>query len=205
MPTSGLKLGYPARWKMRTTCCASRTLDRRRLSYLPFIAHAYVDASLAHPALNAHYGPSADQSTRFDWVDLAVAVDLDLGGLVTRVMLCADELRLETVAGALEAVVDRARSGVLAQSDLSVGTSTLTNIGSLGATSSIPVIHHPHMAIHAMDAVVPQVRPIRAAFAIRTIGHVGLVFDHRVADCVYAATMLKLLRRLLEEGDPATW
>lgn len=170
------------------------------LTYLPFVARAVVDALHDFPLANATVGE--DALVVHHAVHLGIAVDLDYRGLVVPVLRDADDRRFRAIAREIVALAARARSRKLSPDDLTGGTFTITNPGSLGTFLSVPVINHPQVAILSTDGVAK--RPVAvptadggAALAIHAVGMLTLGFDHRAIDGAYATAFLARVRELL--------
>ena len=124
-------------------------------------------------------------------------MDLD-GALIVPVIPDADELNLVGLARRIDGVVRRARAGELAADDVSGGTFTVNNPGSLGSVASTPIINHPQAAILQAEAVVKRPVVIDDAIAIRSIMNLEVSFDHRILDGGAALKFLNAVKRRLE-------
>ncbi len=172
-----------------------------RLTALPFVARAVVDALHEFPYMNA---TSADDGgvTLHRAVHLGIAVDLDFQGLVVPVVHDADGLRLRALADAIRDVAYRARAHRLTPGDLAGGTFTITNPGSSGTWISFPIINRPQVGILSTDGVAKLVVADDAGgVAVRPIGHLCCSFDHRAVDGAYAGAFVERVRAILETRD----
>jgi pyruvate dehydrogenase E2 component (dihydrolipoamide acetyltransferase) len=175
----------------------------RRMTFLPFIARAVVDAAREFPLVNATI---ADGEARAQpRVSLGIAVDLGHQGLIVPVVRDADAKDLLALAGAIADVAARARSRSLTPDDVTGGTFTITNPGPAGTAVSVPIINQPQVAILSTDGVAR--RPVvvegadgRDAITTRAVGVLGLSWDHRVFEAAYAAAFLARVRDGLENG-----
>ena len=166
-----------------------------RLTYLPFIVEAAVAALKQNPVLNSVW--DGDRIVLRKKINVGIAVDLD-GALVVPVVPDADELNIIGLARRIDDVVKRARSGQLGAGDVSGGTFTVNNPGSLGSVVSIPIINHPQAAILQAEAVVKRPVVIDDAIAIRSIMNLEVSFDHRILDGGAALRFLNAVKRRLE-------
>ena len=82
-------------------------------------------------------------------VGIAVAIP---NGLVVPVIQGCERKTIAEIAAARAALVDRARSGRLQQSDLDGGTFTISNLGMFGIERFIAVLNPPQAAILAVGA-----------------------------------------------------
>jgi 2-oxoisovalerate dehydrogenase E2 component (dihydrolipoyl transacylase) len=174
-----------------------------KLTYLPFVVRAAVEALKENPVLNSVW--DGDRILLRKKINVGVAVDLD-GALIVPVIPDADELNLTGLARRIDDAVERARSGKLGPEDVSGGTFTVNNPGSLGSVASAPVINHPQAAILQAEAVVK--RPVVVedaggdAIAIRSMMNLEVSFDHRVLDGGAALRFLNAVKRRLEGYGP---
>jgi 2-oxoglutarate dehydrogenase E2 component (dihydrolipoamide succinyltransferase) len=175
-----------------------------RMTALPFVARAVVDALREYPLLNATL-EGDDELVRHRPVHLGIAVDLDFKGLVVPVVHDADGLRLRALAAAIRDVAQRARARKLTPDDLAGGTFTITNPGASGTWISFPVINRPQVGILATDGVSKQVlSDEHGRMRIAPIGHLCLSFDHRAVDGAYAGSFVRRVQEIVETRDWTT-
>ncbi|MGO2531884.1 2-oxoglutarate dehydrogenase, E2 component, dihydrolipoamide succinyltransferase [Arthrobacter rhombi] len=191
--------------KLRTSAKAQfQAVNGTKLTYLPFIAKAVAEALKQHPKLNAEYDEEKQEITYHDAEHLAIAVDTDKGLLVP-VINNAGDLNLAGVASRIDDVAKRTRDNKIGPDELSGGTFSITNIGSVGALFDTPIINQPQVAILGTGAIVK--RPMVVAgtdgddtIAIRHMMYLSLTYDHRLVDGADAGRFLQTLRARLEEG-----
>ncbi len=174
------------------------------LTYLPFISRATIDALREYPHLNASVGDR--ELIVHNYVNLAVAVDLNFQGLLAPVVRDADGKRMRSIARDISDVARRARSKQLAPDELSGGTFTLTNAGSYGTMMQFPIINQPQVAILSTDAVKRKPVVVEDAFgnesiAIHSVGVLAMAWDHRAIDGAYAAAFLARVKEIIETRD----
>lgn len=174
------------------------------LNYLPFISRAVVDALRNYPHMNASVGDG--ELIVHNYVNLAIAVDLDFTGLLAPVIHEADDKRLRAIARDINDLAARARSKQLSADDISGGTFTLSNSGSFGSHLVLPIINQPQVAIISTDGV--QRKPVVVAgidgsesIAIHSVGMLAMSWDHRAFDGAYAAAFLRDVKEILETRD----
>ncbi|HCB58941.1 MAG TPA: 2-oxoglutarate dehydrogenase, E2 component, dihydrolipoamide succinyltransferase, partial [Arthrobacter bacterium] len=175
-----------------------------KLTFLPFIAKAVAEALKQHPKLNAAYDEDKQEITYHNAEHLAIAVDTDKGLLVP-VINDAGNLNLAGLAGKIADVASRTRGGKIGPDELSGGTFSITNIGSVGALFDTPIINQPQVGILGTGAIVK--RPVVVAdengddsIAIRSMMYLSLTYDHRLVDGADAGRFLQTLKARLEEG-----
>jgi pyruvate/2-oxoglutarate dehydrogenase complex dihydrolipoamide acyltransferase (E2) component len=181
---------------------ATRAAARDKLTYLPFIARATLEALRAFPAVNARIEGNALVFS--EAVHLGVAVDLDEEGLVVPVIRNADGLTVTGLARAIATLGADARAAKLAASDYAGSTFTITNNGSYGTLMTAPIINTPNVATLSTDAVEERVVPYRGMIAIRRRMYLCMSWDHRAFDGSTAAKFIARIKRELEERDWTT-
>jgi pyruvate dehydrogenase E2 component (dihydrolipoamide acetyltransferase) len=180
-----------------------RVRSAARLTALPFVARAVVDALHEFPFLNATVDGEARLLHRA--VNLGIAVDLDYQGLVVPVVRGADGLRLRELSAAIREVAARARAKQLEPDDLAGGTFTITNPGAAGTWISFPILNAPQVGILATDGVAKMaVADEQGGMRIAPVANLCLTFDHRALDGAYAGAFLRRLREIIERRDWAS-
>ena len=116
-----------------------------KLSFLPFLAKATIEALKAHPKLNASIDMDKGEITYFDAEHLGVAVDTERGLLVP-VVRDAGDLNIAGLARKIADLADRTRTNKITPDELGGGTFTITNTGSRGALFDTPIINQPQVA-----------------------------------------------------------
>lgn len=134
-------------------------------------------------------------------VDLAVAVSLRKGGLVTPSIHAAETLDLGQLMAALTDTVIRARSGHLRASELVGGSVTVTNLGDLGADAVFGVIYPPQVALVGFGRVVERPVAVNGMLTVRPVVRVSLAADHRASDGHRGSLFLAALERFLQEPE----
>jgi 2-oxoglutarate dehydrogenase E2 component (dihydrolipoamide succinyltransferase) len=174
-----------------------------KLTYMPFIAAAAIQALSKFPIVNAsmvdssiHYHPN---------INLGIAVALEWG-LIVPVVRQAEGLSFPSLARAIADLAARARSKKLLPEEVQGGTFTLTNSGVFGGEFGTPIINQPESAILAIGGLrkEPVVRTDpdgNDSIAIRSMQHYCLGFDHRTIDGAEAGKFMFDFQRTLETWD----
>ncbi|WP_299165020.1 2-oxoglutarate dehydrogenase, E2 component, dihydrolipoamide succinyltransferase [uncultured Arthrobacter sp.] len=175
-----------------------------KLTFLPFIAKAVTEALKQHAKLNASFDEEAKEVTYHDAEHLAIAVDTEKGLLVP-VISDAGNLNLAGLAKKIADVGARTRNGQIGPDELSGGTFTITNIGSVGALFDTPIINQPQVGILGTGAIVKRPVVVTDAdgedtIAIRSMMYLCLTYDHRLVDGADAGRFLQSLKSRLEDG-----
>ena len=183
---------------------------RRRalgVTALPVVAAATVATLGEFGDLNAWL--DGEDYTRHREVNLGVAVSLDTEGLIVPVIRGAQRLDVEALAAHIADLAARARAHTLSADEVRDGTFTITNPGRFGTFMATPVINQPQVAILDVEAIVKRPVVVTEAghdqVAIRSICVLGLSWDHRALDGVYAARFLAALRDRLEAASEPSY
>lgn len=187
-----------------------------KLSYLPFIIKAVSIALQQYPILNARVdAPSSSSSSAVEKPalvyrsqhNIGVAMDTPQGLLVPVIKDVAAHSIL-TIAAELLRLQALAAAGRLSPQDMSGGTITVSNIGSIGGTYCSPVIVDGQVAILGVGRMrdVPDVARDGAtgSWAVRGVKKVcnfSWSADHRVVDGATMARAAGVVRSLVEEPD----
>jgi len=176
-----------------------------KLSYLPFFAKASIDALKQHPSLNATLDLEAGQVTYHDRENIAFAVDTEKG-LLTPVVKDAGDLSISGLAKKIADVASRTRSNKIGPDELSGGTFTITNLGSVGALWDTPIINQPQVAILGPGSVVKRAvvmddPDLGETIAIRHMVYLALTYDHRLVDGADAGRFLQEVKSRLEAAQ----
>jgi pyruvate dehydrogenase E2 component (dihydrolipoamide acetyltransferase) len=180
-----------------------------KLTYLPFVARATIDAIGKWPWMNAEL--RGESIVVKSYVNLGIAVALEGGkGLIVPVVKNAEEKNLLGMARAIIDVAERARTKKLMPDDVQGGTFTITNPGGFGAIHGTPIISQPQVGILDVEALVK--RPVVVqdeagsdVIAIRPMMNLCLSYDHRLVDGAYAAQFMRDLRTNLETWDDGAY
>jgi pyruvate dehydrogenase E2 component (dihydrolipoamide acetyltransferase) len=171
-----------------------------KLTYMPFITRAAVQALRKHPIVNASMQGEAVLYNKNINVGIAVALEW---GLIVPVIKQAEEKSFLGIARAVVDLAERARAKKLAPDDVAGGTFTLTNSGIFGEQFGMPIIAQPQSAILGIgglnkEAVVLTDKDGQDTIAIRSIQHFTLGFDHRIIDGADAGKFMSEFKAYLE-------
>ena len=171
--------------------------DRPKLTLLPFLMRAIVEAVREQPDLNARYDDEAGVIYRHGGVHVGIATQTP-GGLNVPVIRHAEVGSLWENAAELVRLAEAARDGTITREELQDGTITITSLGPLGALATTPIINHPEVAIVGVNKM--QIRPVwdGQQFHPKKMMNLSCSFDHRVVDGWDAAVFVQKLKSLLE-------
>lgn len=157
-----------------------------------------VAVSLArHPQVNA--ATTAAGMAYPAEVNVAVAVAMEDGGLITPVLRTADRTDLYELSRQWGDLVKRSRSKQLQPEEYSTGTFTLSNLGMFGVDRFDAILPPGTGAILAVAASRPMVVAGNdGSIAVKRQMQVNLTADHRVVYGADGAAFLKDLAELIE-------
>ncbi len=174
-----------------------------KLTYLPFIFRAAIQAIREFPQTNASI--DGENIVYHKDIHLGMAVALDWG-LIVPVIKNADEKSILGLARASQDLAERARTKRLKPEEIQGGTFTVTNPGVFGGLFGTPVIPQPQVAILGVGTI--EKRPVvvtdesgQDALGIRTVGYLALSFDHRLIDGADADQFMAAIKKTLETGE----
>ena len=163
------------------------------------LAKAVAVTLARHPQVNA--ATSADGSAMVypAAINVAVAVAMEDGGLITPVLASADKTDIYELARNWADLVARARSKQLQPDEYSTGTFTLSNLGMFGVDRFDAILPPGTGAILAVAGSRPTVVAGKdGSMRVANQMQVNLTCDHRVIYGADAAAFLKDLAQLIE-------
>jgi 2-oxoglutarate dehydrogenase E2 component (dihydrolipoamide succinyltransferase) len=169
-----------------------------KITYLPMVVRATVDALLEYPDVNARL--EGENIVRHRYVNMGIAVSYD-AGLIVPVIKGADGMNTIGVARAIADLATRARSHQLQPDEVQGATFTITNPGPYGSVASVPIINQPNAGILSFDAIVKRPVVVDDAIAIRSMVNLSMSWDHRLIDGELATRFLARVKQNLETWD----
>jgi len=174
-----------------------------KLTYMPFIAVAAVQALTKFPIVNASLINGAIQY--HSNINLGIAVALEWG-LIVPVVKQAEGRSFVSLARSIADLAARARSKKLLPDEVQGSTFTLTNSGILGEEFGTPIINQPDSAILAIGGLRKEPVVLTDAegndtIAIRSVQYFCLGFDHRTIDGADSGKFMSEFKRALETWD----
>ena len=161
------------------------------------LAKAVAITLARHPQVNA--ATTAAGMSYPAEVNVAVAVAMEDGGLITPVLRQADRTDLYEMSRQWADLVKRSRSKQLLPEEYSTGTFTLSNLGMFGVDRFDAILPPGTGAILAVAASRPMVVAGKdGSIAVKRQMQVNLTADHRVVYGADGASFLKDLADLIE-------
>jgi pyruvate dehydrogenase E2 component (dihydrolipoamide acetyltransferase) len=152
-----------------------------KLSFLPFVVKAVVEALKKHPILNTTLDEAHNEIVFRKYFHIGIATATD-AGLVVPVVKDADKKSVLEIGREIERLAQEVRAGKARAEDLSGSTFTITSLGAKGGLLATPIINFPEVAIlgvHQMKTK-PVVRD--GQIVIGDVMLLSLSFDHRIVD-----------------------
>ncbi|MDG6902978.1 MAG: 2-oxo acid dehydrogenase subunit E2 [Nitrososphaerota archaeon] len=157
-----------------------------RLTYLPFIIKALVPALKGFPYVNSSLDEAAGNIVLKRYYNVGIATDTEQG-LVVPVVKDVDKKDIFELAGEIERLSAKARSGQLTLDEVRGSTFTITNVGAIGGLFATPIINIPEVAILGLHKIAKRPVVRDGKIEVRDTTYLSLSFDHRVFDGAYAA------------------
>jgi 2-oxoisovalerate dehydrogenase E2 component (dihydrolipoyl transacylase) len=170
---------------------------RGKLTLLPFLAKAMINALPDYPQINARYHDDDGFVRRYEGVHLGIATQTPTG-LVVPVIKHAEALTLWECATEVARLAAAAREGKATRDELSGSTISITSLGILGGVATTPVINYPEVAIVGVNKMLERPMVLDGRIAIRKMMNLSSSFDHRVVDGWDAAEFVQRIRAQLE-------
>jgi len=171
--------------------------QRAKLTVLPFMMKAVVEAVREQPELNALYEDDNGVLKVHGGVHIGIATQTP-NGLMVPVVKHSEILNLWDSAASVTRLADACRDGTAGRDELTGSTITITSLGPLGAIATTPIINYPEVAIVGINKIAVRPHWDGQQFVPRKMMNVSASFDHRVIDGWVAAVMVQKLKTLLE-------
>ncbi|HEY9801347.1 MAG TPA: dihydrolipoamide acetyltransferase family protein [Leptolyngbyaceae cyanobacterium] len=174
-----------------------KQIKSKGVTMTALLAKAVAVTLQKHPLLNASY---SDQGLVYHPdINIAVAVAMDGGGLITPVLKNADKVDIYSLSRTWKSLVDKARSKQLQPDEYSGGNFTLSNLGMFGVDTFDAILPPGQGSILAIGASRPQlVATADGSFGIKQQMQVNITSDHRIIYGADAAAFLQDLAKLIE-------
>lgn len=170
-----------------------------KLTFLPFIVKAVCLALKAHPALNAEIDLEQGNMTYKQYYNIGIAMDTPKG-LVVPVIKHADAMSIIDIAVAIQYYTALAAEDKLTLGDMSDGTFTITNYGSVGGKFGTPIINYPQSAIMGIGKISKQPVVKDDTLTVGLVLPLSLSVDHCVVDGAESTRFLNQV--MLYLNDP---
>ncbi|MBE9227655.1 2-oxo acid dehydrogenase subunit E2 [Phormidium sp. LEGE 05292] len=175
-----------------------KQIKSKGVTMTALLAKAVAVTLQKHPLLYASY---TDQGIQYNSaINVAVAVAMDDGGLITPVLQNADKLDIYSLSRSWKDLVDRSRAKQLQPQEYNSGTFTLSNLGMFGVDRFDAILPPGQGAILAIGASRPQVvATADGMLGVKQQMQVNITADHRIIYGSHAAAFLQDLAKLIEK------
>lgn len=172
-----------------------------KLTFLAYIVQAITQTLKEFPMVNSELNESTEEIVTKNYYNIGIAVDTE-EGLLVPVIKDADKKDLYAIAQEIVTLAEKAKSKKLTLDEMSGGSFTITNYGSVGGDFATPVINYPQSAILGLGKIrdtlaLDPANPTAAPHLIKTMG-LSLTFDHRLIDGAVAARFVNALMLKLQ-------
>lgn len=169
-----------------------------KLTYLPFVVKALISALKQFPIFNSSLDEEKGEIVIKKYYNIGIAVDTE-EGLIVPIIKNADKKSILDIAKEISELAQKARDRKLTLDQIRGGTSTITNIGSVGGIFATPIINYPEVAIIGLYKMQDRVVVVEDKAEIRKIMNISVTFDHRVIDGAQAARFVVTIKKHLED------
>nr|APP88470.1 dihydrolipoamide acetyltransferase [Paulinella micropora] len=172
-------------------------VKKKNITMTTLLVKAIGITLLDHPQINAF---CSERGIIYpSKINIAVAVAMDDGGLITPVLTDVDNTDIYTLSRRWTDLVTRARSKQIKPEEYNSGTFTISNLGMFGVDSFDAILPPNTGAILAIAASSPHVIVNKnGSIAVKRQMRVNLTCDHRVIYGAHAAAFLKDFAQLIE-------
>ena len=171
-----------------------------KITFLPIFVEAVAKALKDFPNVNASV--NGDKLILRKSINIGIATALPSGNLIVPVIKNANQYNLEGLTLVINDLIVRARDNKLKPDEISGGTFTITNLGTMGNILGTPIINQPQVAILATGSIVKKPAVLETelgdVIAIRNKVYLSLSYDHRVVDGFLGGSFLKRISDYLE-------
>ncbi len=170
-----------------------------KLTYLPFFIKAILSGFKEFPIFNSSYDEQNKEVVYKKSAHIGFAVDTNQG-LIVPVIKEAEKKSVLDLTKEIQNLGEQARKGTVQRENLTGGSITLTNIGSLAGLSGTPIINPPEVAILGIYRMYQQiVKTDSSGFEENPFINFSITCDHRLIDGATAARFLKNFISRVEE------
>jgi pyruvate dehydrogenase E2 component (dihydrolipoamide acetyltransferase) len=168
-----------------------------KLTMAVMVVKVVASALKMFPKFNCSIDMETKEIIYKDFVNVGIAVNTPRGLLVP-VLRDVDKKNMVEISAQVMEVAEKARTGRVSMDDLSGGTFTVTNLGSIGGTHFTPIINFPEVAILGMGRAF-QMASIVEGGGPRMVLPLSLSYDHRIIDGAEGAAFLKWIVDAVEQ------
>jgi pyruvate dehydrogenase E2 component (dihydrolipoamide acetyltransferase) len=188
-------------WRAELRDQAEDDQRRRAITLTPLLVAIAVEALRKHPYVNASLDMEREEITLHDEYNIGLATATD-EGLVVPVLKNAQGKRISELVREADELIRAARERWLRPDQLSGGTFTVNNYGSLGVWLGTPIIKPGEVANLGFGRVQERPVAIDGRVVVRPVVALSVSGDHRVLDGHTLGAFVSDVVALIE--DPAS-
>jgi pyruvate dehydrogenase E2 component (dihydrolipoamide acetyltransferase) len=163
---------------------------------------AVVAALKKYPGFNSSLDEATGEIVTKEYYHIGIAVDTE-AGLIVPVIRDADKKSIKDLSIELAKLAEKTRQRKVSMEELSGGTFTISNLGSIGGSFFTPIVNKPQVAILGVSRAVQKpvvlksesksktAKPAAPKVEVRTIMPLSLSYDHRVVDGADGARFIR--------------
>lgn len=172
-----------------------------KLTFLPYIVKATTAMMKKFPVFAASLDDTTDEIVYKNYYNVGIATDTDQG-LYVPVVADADRKSMFDVADEIIELAGKAHDGKLSGKDMSDGTISISNIGSVGGAHFTPIINHPESAIIGVGIISDKpVVNAEGEIVVSKVLDLSIVVDHRIIDGAVAQQAMNYMKKLLSDPE----
>ena len=169
-----------------------------KIGFMSFFVKAAVHALKKFPMINASV--DGNDIVYHGYFDIGIAVGSPRG-LVVPILRNADQMSFAEIEKKIAEYGQKAKDGKLGIEEMTGGTFSISNGGTLGSMLSTPIINPPQSAILGVHATKDRAVVENGQIVIRPMNYLAMSYDHRIIDGREAVLGLVAMKEALE--DPA--
>ncbi len=172
-----------------------------KLSYLPFIIKAAVQALKENPRFNASYDKDRLEVLVKKHYNIGIAAEAP-DGLKVVVVKDSDKKSIIEIAGEISDLHKKVTENTIGLDEMKDTSFTITNVGSLGGGFiAIPMINYPDVAILGITMIRDMPVVENGSIKVGKVLPFTVTFDHRVVDGAEAVKFGNAIKKYLEDPD----
>jgi pyruvate dehydrogenase E2 component (dihydrolipoamide acetyltransferase) len=172
-----------------------------KLTFLPFIIKATIEALKENPNFNASYDRDNQVIIRKKYYNIGLAAESP-DGLKVAVVKDADKKSIISIAAEIQELHKKTLNNTITLNEMRDSTFTITNIGSLGGGYfSVPMINPPNVAILGIHLIRDEPIVVDGKIQVGKVLPFSLSFDHRVVDGAEAVLFGNAIIKYIEDPD----
>jgi pyruvate dehydrogenase E2 component (dihydrolipoamide acetyltransferase) len=170
-----------------------------KLTMAVMVVKAVAQALKKFPKFNASIDIAKKEVIFKDTINIGIAVKTERGLLVP-VLRSVDQKNMIDISKEVIEIAGKARTGKVSMDDLTGGTFTITNLGSIGGSHFTPIVNYPEVAILGMGRAYMEAGfDAKGQCVPRTVLPLSLSYDHRLIDGAEGAAFLKWIVDAIEQ------